>query len=301
MLLFVTDGFESDCIAGLLEPLSDVVVAPPGVSALVTESSVEHAGLKRDHLQQTSQNCAGQIEDFNTGQSLMSVLWNTLRSYVSGRGSKEEDMLVKGPLRTQAKCQTIAVLQKYNHRPLPAVYRVHPLCLPPLENEWKSNDYLLIHPYNVFVRRCCMPSVDAVFLNHRKGVLTCKLIRIPDTTDSEDLHSKHVNKPGELNRQENAAVPTAKASSVSVHVQLYVIEDIYDSLSDSFKEYLDKVTLNKRIGHDSLLMSSVARLVLDVRIGARVNLEVVTSASGRLVSEIQITPLGNLVCTLLVD
>jgi hypothetical protein len=48
-------------------------------------------------------------------------------------------------------------------------------------------------------------------------------------------------------------------------------------------------------------MSSVSRLVLDVRIGARVNLEVVTSASGRLVSEIQITQLGNLVCTLVVD
>lgn len=142
-----------------------------------------------------------------------------------------------------------------------------------------------------------MPSVDAVFLNHRKGVLTCKLIRIPDPTDSEDLHSKHISKSDELHRQENAAVPTAKASSVNVHVQLYVIEDIYDSLSDSFKEYLDKVTLNKRIGHDSLLMSSVARLVLDVRIGARVNLEIVTSASGHLVSEIQITPLGNLVCT----
>jgi peroxin-1 len=108
------------------------------------------------------------------------------------------------------------------------------------------------------------------------------------------LYSKHVSKSDELNRQENAAVPTAKASSVSVHVQLYVIEDIYDSLSDSFKKYLDKVTLNKRIGHDSLLMSSVARLVLDVRFGARVNLEVVTSASEHRVSEIQITPLGNL-------
>jgi len=267
----------------------------------VTESSVEHAGPKRDHLQQTSQKCGGQIEDFSTGQFLKSVLWNTLRSYVSGRGSEKEDMLVKGPLRTQAKCRTVAVLQKYNHRPLPAVYRVHPLCLPPLENERKSGDYLLIHPYNVFVRRCCMPSVDAVFLNHRKGVLTCKLIRIPDPTYSEDLYSKHVSKSDELNRQENAAVPTAKASSVSVHVQLYVIEDIYDSLSDSFKKYLDKVTLNKRIGHDSLLMSSVARLVLDVRFGARVNLEVVTSASEHRVSEIQITPLGNLVCALLVD
>lgn len=301
-MLFVTDGFESDCIAGLLEPLSDVVVTPPGVSALVTEPSVEHASLKRDHLQETSQKCGDQIEDFNTGQSLMSVLWDTLRSYVSGRGSKEEDtLLVKSPLRTEAKCQTIAVLQKYNDRPLPAVYRVHPLCLPPLENERKSGDYLLIHPYNVFVRRCCMPSVDAVFLNHRKGVLTCKLIRIPAPTDSEDLHSKYVSKSDDLHRQENAAVPAAKASSISVHVQLYVIEDIYDSLSDTFKEYLDKVTLNKRIGHDSLLMSSVARLVLDVRIGARVNLEVVTSASGRHVSEIQITPLGNLVCTLVVS
>jgi hypothetical protein len=114
------------------------------------------------------------------------------------------------------------------------------------------------------------------------------------------LRSKHVSKSDELYRQKNAAVPTAKTSSVSVHMQLYVIEDIYDSLSDSFKEYLDKVTLTKRTGHDSLLMSSVARLVLDVRIGARVNLEVVTSASGHLVSEIQITPLGNLVCTLVV-
>jgi len=298
LLLFVTDGFESDCIAGLLEPLSEVVVTPPGVSALVTESLVEHASLKRDLLPQTSQKCGGQIEDFSRGQSVTSVLWDTLRSYMSGRG----DMLsVKGPLRTEAKCQTVTVLQKCNHRPLPAVYRVHPLCLPPSENERKSGDYLLIHPYNVFVRRCCMPSVDAVFLNHRKGVLTCKLIRIPDPTDSEGLHSKHVSKSDELHRQENAAVPTAKVSSVSVHVQLYVIEDIYDSLSDSFKEYLDKVTLNKRIGHDSLLMSSVARLVLDVRIGARVNLEVVTSASGCHVSEIQITPLGKLVCTLVVD
>jgi len=264
----------------------------------VTESSVEHASLKRDLLQQTSQTCGGQIENSSTGQSLMSVVWDTLRSYVSGRGSNKEDvLLVKGPLRTEAKCQTIAVLQKCNHRPLPTVYRVHPLCLPPSENERKSGDYLLIHPYNVFVRRCCMPSVDAVFLNHRKGVLTCKLIRIPDPTDSEDLHSKHISKSDELHRQENAALPTAKASSVNVHVQLYVIEDIYDSLSDSFKEYLDKVTLNKRIGHDSLLMSSVARLVLDMRIGARVNLEIVTSGSGHLVSEIQITPLGNLVCT----
>ena len=302
MLLFVTDGFESDCIAGLLEPLSDVVVTPPGVSALVTESSVEHASLKGDLLQQTSQQCGGQIEDFRTGQSLMSVLWGTLRSYVSGRGSKKEDtLLVKGLLRTEAKCQTVTVLQKCNHRPLPAVYRVHPLCLPPSENERKSGDYLLIHPYNVFVRRCCMPSVDAVSLNHRKGVLTCKLIRIPDPTDSEDLRKKHVSKSDELHTQETAAVPTAKASSVSVHMQLYVIEDIYDSLSDSFKEYLDKVTLNKRTGHDSLLMSLVARLVLDVRIGARVNMEVVTSASGCLVSEIQITPLGNLVCTLVVE
>jgi hypothetical protein len=142
-----------------------------------------------------------------------------------------------------------------------------------------------------------MPNVDAIFLNHRKGVLTCKLVRIPDPTDSEDLHSKHGSKRDELHRQENAAVPTAKASSVSVHVQLYVIEDIYDSLSDSFKEYVDKVTVNKRVGHDSLLLSSVTRLILDVRIGARVNLEVVTSASGRPIFEIQITPLGNLVCT----
>lgn len=302
MLLFVTDGFESDCNAGLLEPLSDVVVTPPGVSALVNESSVEHGSIKRDHLHQISQKCGGQIEDFSTGQSLKYMLWDTLRSYVSGRGSQKEDMLlVKGPLRTEAKCQTIAVLQKCNHRPLPAVYRVHPLCHQPSENERRSGDYLLIHPYNVFVRRCCVPNVDAVFLNHRKGVLTCKLTRIPDPTDSEVLLSKHVSKSDELHRQENAAVPTAKASSVSVHVQLYVIEDIYDSLSDSSKEYLDKVTLNKRIGHDSLLMSSVSRLVLDVRIGARVNLEVVTSASGRLVSEIQITQLGNLVCTLVVD
>jgi hypothetical protein len=298
LVLFVTDGFESDCIVGLLEPLSDVVVSPPGVSALVTESSVEHANLNRDLLQPTSQKCGGQIEDFSPGQSLMSVLWDTLRSYVSGRGSEKEDMsLVKDPLRTEANCQTITILQKCNHRPLPAVYRVHPLCLPPSENERKSGDYLLIHPYNVFVRRCCMPSLDADFLNNRKGVLTCKLVRIPDPTDSEDLRSKHGSKHDELHRQENAAVLTAKAASVSVHVQLFVIEDIYDSLSDSFKDYLDKVTVNKIIGHDSLLMSSVTRLILDVRIGARVNLEVVTSASGRPVSEMQITPLGNLVCT----
>ena len=304
LVLFVTEGFESDCIAGLLEPLSDVVVTPPGVSALATESLVEHASLKRDLLKQTSQNCGGQIEDFRPGRSVMSVLWDTLKSYVSDRGSKKEDMLlVKGPPRTEAKCQnhTITVLQKCNHRPLPAVYRVHPLCLPPSANERKSGDYLLIHPYNVFVRRCCMPSVDAVFLNHREGALTCKLIRIPDPTDSEDLHNKHGSKNDELHRQESAAVPIGKVSSVSVHVQLYVIEDIYDSLSDSFKEYLDKVTLNKRIGHDSLLMSAIARLVLDVRIGARVNLEVVTSVAGHHVSEIQITQLGNLVCIYVID
>jgi hypothetical protein len=297
LVLFVTDGFESDCIAGVLEPLSDVVVTPPGASTLVNESSVEYTSLKRDLLKQTSQNCDGQIEDFSPGQSLMSMLWDTLRSYVSDRGSKKEDALMKDPLRTEAKRQTITVLQKCNHRPLPAVYRVHPLCLPSSENERKSGDYLLLHPYNVFIRRCCMPSVDAVFFNRNKGVLTCKLMRIADPTDSKDSHSKRGSKYGELHRQENATVRTAKASSVSIHVQLYVIEDIYDSLSDSFKEYLDEVTVNKRIGHDSLLVSAAARLVLDVRIGARVTLEVVTCAAGCLVSEIQITPLGNLVCT----
>lgn len=290
MALFVTDGFESDCIAGLLEPLSDVVVTPPGTSALVTESSFEHASLKRDLLKQTSQTYDGEIEDFSPAQPFMSVLWDILRSYVSDRGSRKEDALVKDPLGTESKRQTITVLQNRNHRPLPAVYRVHPLCLPSSGDERKSGDYLLLHPYNVFVRRCCMPNVDAGFLNHTDGALTCKLIRIPDPTDSEDSHSKHGGKFNELHRQEIAAVCTA-----SVHVQLYVIEDIYDILSDSFKECLDKVTLSTRTGHDSLLVSSVARVVLDTRIGARVNLEVVTSAARCVVSEIQITPLGNLV------
>jgi hypothetical protein len=238
-----------------------------------------------------------QTEDISPSQSLVSVLWDALRSYVSGRGSKKEDLLVQGSLRTEAEHQTITALQKCNHRPLPAVYRVHPLHLPSSENERKSGDYLLLHPYNVFVRRCCMPSVDPLSFNHREGVLTCRLVRVCALTDSEDLHIKRGSKHVEVRRQETATVPTAEASPVSVHVQLYVIEDIYDSLSDSFKEYLDKVTVNKRIGHDSLLVSADARSVLGVRIGGRVTLEVVTSTARCLVSEIQITPLGNLVCT----
>jgi len=290
VVLFVADGFESDCAVGLLEPLSDVVVTLP-----VTETSVEHTNLKTDILRQKSQKCGDQTENLKLGQSFVPLLWNTLRSYVSDRGAKK-DLLVESPFRTKPEHQTISLLKKCNNEPLPVVYRVHPLHLPASENERKNGDYLLLQPYNVFVTRCCMPSVDAAFLNSRKGVLTCKLIRIPDPSDSEDSLSKRASKDDEFHRHDSSSVPSSKTTSVSVHVQLYVIEDIYMNLSSSSKEYLDKVTIYTKIGHDALLVPSVVRSVLGAQIGAKVTLEVLTTTARSLVSEIQITPLGNWVC-----
>jgi hypothetical protein len=141
-----------------------------------------------------------------------------------------------------------------------------------------------------------MPNVDAAFLNSRKGVLTCKLIRLPEPSGSEGSHSKHASKGDESHRQETSSVPLSNVTPLSVHVQLYVIEDVYKSLSDNAKEYLDKMTVNERIEHDSLLVPAVVRAVLGVRIGARVTLEVLTTSARSLPSEIQITPLGNWVC-----
>ncbi|KDR12608.1 Peroxisome biogenesis factor 1 [Zootermopsis nevadensis] len=282
------DGFDSTSAAGLLEPLSDVVVTPPG-----TNTSVEHTDLQTDLLRQKLQKCDDQIENLKTSQSLVSVIWNALRSYMSDSSANKEDMLVKCLCRTEAEHQTIAVLKKYNDNPLPVVYRVHPLHLPSSKLERKSEDNLLLHPYNVFVRRCCMPSVDTDYVNSRKGVLTCKLIRVSDPSGFKASRSKHGSKNDESHMHENSMVSSLGTVSASVHVLLYVIEDIYMSLSDSFKEYLDKVTVNKEIGHDSLLVSAVTRSVLGVEIGERVNLEVVDSAAMPLLSEIQITPLGN--------
>lgn len=294
VLSFFTDGLESHSAAGLLEPLSDVVVSPPGTgTTLVTDSLVEYTNLETDIFKQESQKYDHQTPI--SGQSLTSLLWNTLRSYVSDRGAKREDMMVEGPPRTEAEHQTIAVLKKYTHKPLPVVYRVHPLHLPSSENE-RSVDSLLSQPYNVFVRRCCMPNVDAAFLNSRKGVLTCKLIRLPESSGSEGSHNKHVSKGDEFHRQETSIVPLSKVTPISVHVQMYVIEDVYKSLSDNAKEYLDEMTIDGRIGHDSLLVSAVTRTVLGMRIGARVNLEVLTTSVRSLPSEIQITPLGSWVC-----
>lgn len=267
------------------------MVSPPGTgTTLVTEPLVEHT---KDILKQESQKYDDQTSI--SGQSLMSMLWNTLRSYVSDRSAKREHMTVKGPPRTEDEHQTIAVLKKYMHKPLPVVYRIHPMHLPSSENE-RSLDSLLSQPYNVFVRRCCMPNVDAAFLNSRKGVLTCKLIRLPEPSGSEDSHSKRVSKSDEFHRQETSNVPLSKVTPVSVHVQLYVIEDVYKSLSDNAKEYLDEMTVDERIGHDSLLVSAVTRTVMGMRIGARVNLEVLMTSARSLPSEIQITPLGNWVC-----
>jgi hypothetical protein len=141
-----------------------------------------------------------------------------------------------------------------------------------------------------------MPNVDAAFLNSRKGMLTCKLIKLPEPSNFEDPYSKHVSNGDEFHRQETSNVPLSKVTLVSVHVQLYVIEDVYNSLSDTAKDYLNKMTVDERIGHDSLLVSAVTRAVLGVRIGARVNVEVLTTSARALPSEIQITPLGNWVC-----
>jgi hypothetical protein len=122
------------------------------------------------------------------------------------------------------------------------------------------------------------------------------LIRVPDPLGFKASLSKHGSTDDEFHMHENSVVSSSKTTSVSVHVLLYVIEDIYMSLSDSFKEYLNKVTINKKIGHDSLLVSAVTRSVLGVQIGERVNLEVLDTAAMPLLSEIQITPLGNWVC-----
>jgi hypothetical protein len=291
MVLFVTDGFDSNSAAGFLELLSDVVVSPPGTGTmLATESSlVEHTNLETDILKQESQKCD---QASVSGQPITSVLWNTLRSYLSDRSAKREDMKVKGP---EVEDQTIAVLKKYNQKPFPVVYRVHPLQFPTPENS-RSVDSLLLQPYNVFVRRCCMPNVDTTFLNSRKGVLICKLVRLPEPSGCEDCHRSPVSKANEFHMQEIFNVPLPKGTPVSVHVQLYVIEDVYKSLSDNEKEYLDKMTLDERIRHDSLLVPTVARAVLGTQIGARVNVEVVTTSAKSLPSEIQITPLGNWVC-----
>jgi hypothetical protein len=94
----------------------------------------------------------------------------------------------------------------------------------------------------------------------------------------------------EFHRQEIFNLPLPKGTSVSVHWQLYVIEDVYKSLSDNEKAYLDKMTLDEGIGHGSLLVPAVTQ------IGGRVNLEVVTTSAKSLLSEIQITPLGNWIC-----
>jgi hypothetical protein len=294
MVSIVTDGFESNSAAGLLEPLSDVVVSPPGTgTVLATESSlVEHTNLETDILKQESQKCD---QASISGQSIISMLWNTLRSYVPDKSAKREDMMVKGPCKAEAENQTIAVLKKFNQKPLPVVYRVHPLHFSSPENEG-SVDSLLSQPYNVFVRRCCMPNVDTTFLNSKKGVLICKVVRLPGPSGCEDCDRKPVSKGNEFHRQEIFNVPLPKITPISVHVQLYVIEDVYKSLSDSEKEYLDKMTLDERTGHDSLLVSEVARAVLGTQIGARVNVEVVTTSAKSLPSEIQITPLGNWVC-----
>jgi hypothetical protein len=291
-VLHFTDGFESNSAAGLLEPLSDVVVAPPGT----VTTAVEHTNLVTDVLRQESQKCDDQTENSKLSQSLMSVLWNALRSYVSDRSANKEDMLVKGPYRTEKQHQTIAVLKEYTQKPLRVVYRVHPLRLPSSENERRRGDYLLLQPYNVFVRRCCMPSVNIDFLNSRKGVLTCKLIRFADPSGFKASFGKHGSTDDELHVHETSVVSSSKTTSLSVHVLLYVIEDIYESLSDGFKEYLDKVTTSKRIGHDSVLVPAVARSVLGVQTGERVSLEVLDAAVVPPLSEIQITPLGSWVC-----
>lgn len=292
MISFVTDGFESNSAAGLLEPLSDVVVSPPGTT-VVTESLVEQPNLETDILKQESQRCENQAAI--SVQSLTSMLWNTLRTYASVRNAKREDVEVKGPCTAETEDQTIAVLKQCNQKPLPMVYRVHPLHLPSPENEGNV-DSLLSQPYNVFVRRCCMPNVDAAFLNSRIGVLICKLTRLPEPSGFEDCHTKPVSIGDEFHRQETFNVPLPKATPSSVHVQLYVIENVYKSLSDSAKEYLDKMTLAERTGHDSLLVSAIARAILGLRIGSRVNVEVLTTSAQSLPSDVQITPLGNWVC-----
>jgi hypothetical protein len=292
--LFVTDGFESNSAAGFLELLSDVVVSPPGTgTTLSTESSLsKHTNLETDILNQGSQKCD---QASVSGQPITSMLWNTLRSYVSDRSAKREDMKMKGLCKTEAEDHTIAVLKKYNQKPFPVVYRVHPLQFPTPEDA-RNVDSLLLQPYNVFVRRCCMPNVDTTFLNSKKDVLICKLVRLPEPSGCEDCHRNPVSKANEFHRQEIFNLPLPKGTSVSVHVQLYVIEDVYKSLSDNEKAYLDKMTLDERIGHDSLLVPAVARAVLGTQIGGRVNLEVVTTSAKSLPSEIQITPLGNWVC-----
>lgn len=286
-----TDGFDSNSAAGLLEPLSDIVVTPPG-----TNTSVEDMNMETNLLTQKSQKCDDQIVNMKSSQSVTSVLWNALRNYMSVGSANKEDTLVNGPCRIEAEHVTIAILKKYNDKPLPVVYRVHPLHLPSSENERKSADCLLSQPYNVFVRRCCMPSVVIDFVNSRKGLIICKLTRVPYCSGFKASLSKHGSTDVEFHMPENSMVSSSRTASLSVHVLLFVIEDIYMSLSDSFKEYLDKVTVSKKIGHDSILVSAITRSVLGVQFGERVSLEVLDTAATSLLSEIHITPVGNWVC-----
>ena len=253
----VADDIDTDCTVGLLQPLSDVVVAPPGSTPTPAKPP-----------QQTKQS--------EPSQSLAQLLMGTFRSLIPSQVPSKQ---VTGIEDDDAKRK--ALLEKLSKKPSPLICRVHKLNPPEPANKV---DKLLFQPYNVLIRRCWVPDLDATDL------LVCKLRRGPAPPDTTKHNSKDDN--------EDKSKPASDGRQERVYARLLVIEDIYEELSAAMKEFVDRETLKKKTGHLSILVSDMVRTVLGRKVGGRVCLEFVSSNSGHVISGIELTPLGDWVGTL---
>ncbi|XP_069678214.1 peroxisomal ATPase PEX1 isoform X2 [Periplaneta americana] len=280
------DGLESNCAAGLLEPLSDVIIAPP----VAKPTLIEEEKMEGNAFNEISEKYEHQNEDFESNKSLTSSLWKSFKSYIFV--DSRTNPVVEDPFQTEEEHQSISVLERHKQNPYSVIYRVHPFCAPVSEKENESMDYLLLQPYNVFIRKCCMPLFDNEVINNRKNGLICTLTRIFSPLETEDTANKQSSKDLKLHRPKSSILLPSGTNLCNIHVQLFVIEDIYNNLSERLKEYLDIVTVNKPNGHLSLLVTDVTRSIIGATVGSRVSLEVLPAVSSSShLSEIQLIPL----------
>ncbi|KAJ9590978.1 hypothetical protein L9F63_015984, partial [Diploptera punctata] len=241
-------NIDTDCTVGLLQPLTDVVVAPPGTKPAQTKP-----------VEQSKQN--------ESNQSLAQLLIGTFRNLIPTQSPNKH---VTGIEDDDSK--RLALLQKLSKKRSPLICRVHRLKPPEPVN---SADKLLLQPYNVFVRRCWVPDLDT------KDLFLCKLRRGPTPPDTTKSTSKEDDKKSSDGRKE------------SVYARLIIVEGILEELSDIMKEYVNKETFKQKTGHLIILVSDAVRTILGRKVGGRVCLEFVTSASSQVVSGIEFSPLGH--------
>ncbi|PSN54769.1 Peroxisome biogenesis factor 1, partial [Blattella germanica] len=263
------DHIDSNSPVGLLEPLTDVVVAPPSGNS----TSVEDPKHVPEDVKES-----GNVE---SSESITGGFWKSFTNLMSMGGNKGT---VNIKPEEDEDSRRRAILRKCRMKPLPLLCRVHPLNPHHVEND---KDKLLTHPFNVFIRRWCMPSIDTEEMSDRNGVLICKLTKVPLPSE---IARTPPNKEGEQHGSKNSSSLLFDAQQKCIYARLVVIEDVYENLSDKAKEYLDRVTLRQKSGHVSILISDIARRSLNTKVRTRVSLEILPS-SGHQLSGIQITPL----------